>query len=65
LAETFSKSVDLTLFLKAKIANGKIEILSGQESFNLLSFGEANGLVEIPKEADFLEAGAEVSFYHW
>ena len=65
LAETFSKSVDLTLFLKAKIANGKIEILSGQESFNLLSFGEANGLVEIPKEANFLEAGAEVSFYHW
>jgi molybdopterin molybdotransferase len=65
LAETFSKSVDLTLFLKAKITNGKVYILPGQESFNLLSFGEANGLVEIPKEADFLEAGAEVSFYSW
>lgn len=65
LAETFSKSVDLTLFLKAKISNGKIYVLSGQESFNLLSFGEANGLAEIPKEADFLEAGTEVSFYTW
>jgi len=65
LAETYSKSVDLTLFLKAKIENGKIYVLSGQESFNLLSFGDADGLAEIPKEVDFLEAGTEVSFYTW
>lgn len=65
LAESFTKSVNLTLFLKAKIENGKIQILPGQESFNLLSFGQADGLAEIPIESEFLETGTLVSFYSW
>jgi len=65
LAESFTKSVNLTLFLKAKIENGQVQILAGQESFNLLSFGQADGLAEIPIEAEFLEAGSQVSFYLW
>lgn len=65
LADIFTKSVNLTLFLKAKIENGKIKILPGQESFNLLSFGQADGLAEIPIESEFLEAGTLVSFYWW
>lgn len=65
LADLFTKSVNLTLFLKAKIENGKVKILPGQESFNLLSFGQADGLAEIPMETEFLEAGMLVSFYSW
>lgn len=65
LAVSFTKSVNLTLFLKAKIENGQIQILPGQESFNLLSFGQADGLAEIPIESEFLEAGTPVSFYSW
>lgn len=65
LSASFSKSVSLTLFLKAKIRSGMIEILSGQESFNLLSFGEADGLAEIPIESNFFEAGTLISFYRW
>ncbi len=65
LADIFTKSVNLTLFLKAKIENGKIKILPGQESFNLLSFGQADGLAEIPIESEFLESGTLVSFYWW
>ena len=65
LANLFTKSVNLTLFLKAKIENGKVQVLPGQESFNLLSFGQADGLAEIPLESEFLEAGMMVSFYSW
>lgn len=65
LADLFTKSVNLTFFLKAKIENGKVQILPGQESFNLLSFGQADGLAEIPMESEFLEAGMLVSFYSW
>jgi molybdopterin molybdotransferase len=65
LADLFTKSVNLTLFLKAKIENGKVQILPGQESFNLLSFGQADGLAEIPMDSEFLEAGMLVSFYSW
>lgn len=65
LAASFTKSVNLTLFLKAKIENGQVLILPGQESFNLLSFGQADGLVEISLESEFLKAGTLVSFYSW
>lgn len=65
LADLFTKSVNLTFFLKAKIENGKVQILPGQESFNLLSFGQADGLAEISMETEFLEAGMLVSFYSW
>lgn len=65
LLQYFSKSVPLTLFLKAKIREGKIQILTGQESFNLLPFGEADGLVEIPAELGHVEADTQVSFYRW
>ncbi len=65
IAESFTKTVNLTLFLKSRIENGQVQILPGQESFNLLSFGQADGLAEIPLESEFLEAGTLVSFYSW
>lgn len=65
LAETFTKKVPLTFFLKAKLENGKVHILPGQESFNLLPFGIADGLVEIPEELESIDKGSLVIFYPW
>jgi molybdopterin molybdotransferase len=65
IASDFTKKSQLTFFLKAKIENGRAEILPAQESFNLLSFGVADGLVEIPQDVDQLEEGSLVAFYPW
>ncbi|WP_416171299.1 hypothetical protein [Algoriphagus boritolerans] len=42
-----------------------MHLLPGQESFNLLPFGVADGLVEIPQDAEHLEEGSSVAFYPW
>lgn len=48
LAEPFQNDSSLTFFLKCALKAGEIHLLSGQESFNLISFNQATGLVEIP-----------------
>lgn len=65
LQADFSKKGALTFFLKAKLDEGSIEVLPGQESFNLIAYGKANGIAEIPKEVDFLPKGTLVKFYAW
>jgi molybdopterin molybdotransferase len=65
LADKFEKSPGLTFFLKAKLEDGKVTVLPGQESFNLISYGTANCIAEIREEVDFLEAGAKVNIYEW
>jgi molybdopterin molybdotransferase len=65
IAEDFHKRADLTFFLKAKIEDEKIFLLPGQESFNLLPFGVADGLAEIPQSAEHIAAGSSVAFYPW
>ncbi len=65
IEKDFDKKAPLTFFLKAKIQNGKIHLLPGQESFNLLPFGVADGLVEIPQEQEHVEEGSLVAFYPW
>ncbi|MFN3999864.1 molybdopterin molybdotransferase MoeA [Algoriphagus sp.] len=65
IEKRFDKKVPLTFFLKAKIQDGKIHLLPGQESFNLLPFGVADGLVEIPQEILYVEEGSLVAFYPW
>lgn len=65
IAADFDKKPPLTFFLKAKIQSGKIHLLPGQESFNLLPFGVADGLVEIPQDLDHVEEGSLVAFYPW
>ncbi|MBM3169411.1 MAG: molybdopterin molybdotransferase MoeA [Bacteroidetes bacterium] len=65
LATHWEKQVKLTLFLKARLVAGQVEVLSGQESFNLLSFGSADGLVEIGEDQQALKEGTLVSFYPW
>jgi molybdopterin molybdotransferase len=61
----FDKKIPMTFFLKAKILDGKIHLLSGQESFNLLPFGVADGLAEIPQDVEHIEEGSLVAFYPW
>ena len=61
----FNKKAGITLFLKAKLENGSVHILPGQESFNLISYGTANCIAEIEKEAEFLKAGDPVNIYVW
>lgn len=65
IASDFNKKAPLTFFLKAKLENGRVVILPAQESFNLLSFGVADGLVEIPQELEHVEEGSMVAFYPW
>lgn len=65
LAQNFEKKIPLTQFLKARIQNGKVEVLQGQESFNLIAFGLADGFVEIPEESSLVESGTLVKFYPW
>ncbi|MCU0399390.1 MAG: molybdopterin molybdotransferase MoeA [Algoriphagus sp.] len=65
IASDFNKKAPLTFFLKAKLENGRAVILPAQESFNLLSFGVADGVVEIPQELEHVEEGSMVAFYPW
>lgn len=65
VSQDFDKKAGLTFFLKAKNQEGKAVILPGQESFNLLPFGIADGLVEIPDDQEHVEEGSLVAFYPW
>lgn len=65
LAYDFNKKTGITLFLKAKLENGEVHILPGQESFNLISYGTANCIVEITEERESLQAGDPVNIYSW
>ncbi|PRY84556.1 gephyrin-like molybdotransferase Glp [Mongoliibacter ruber] len=59
------KNPNLTTFLKVKIEKDIVKILPGQESFNLISFSEADGFAEAPEGLDHLEAGEKVGVYGW
>ncbi len=65
LATNWEKQVKLTVFLKARLVAGEVEVLPGQESFNLLSFGSADGLIEIGEDQQALMEGTLVPFYPW
>jgi molybdopterin molybdotransferase len=65
LATNWEKQAKLTVFLKARLVAGQVEILPGQESFNLLSFGIADGLVEVGEQLIEVAAGTSLPFYPW
>jgi len=65
LATNWEKQVKLTVFLKARLVAGEVEVLPGQESFNLLSFGSADGLIQINEDQQSLKEGTLVPFYPW
>ena len=65
LATNWEKQAKLTVFLKARLVAGQVEVMPGQESFNLLSFGSADGLIEIEEDQQSLKEGTLVPFYPW
>ncbi|MCH7414800.1 molybdopterin molybdotransferase MoeA [Belliella sp. R4-6] len=48
LVQEYKTDSSLTFFLKCELKNNMVRVLNGQESFNLVSFNKATGLVEIP-----------------
>jgi molybdopterin molybdotransferase len=63
LKNTFKKAAGLTFFVKGKFDYQGVEILQGQESFNLLSFNVANCIVKIEDNIESLEIGSLVEVY--
>jgi molybdopterin molybdotransferase len=65
LVYDYIKKAGISHFLKAKLQNGSVHILPGQESFNLISYGTANCIAEIAEETENLQAGDPVNVYVW
>jgi molybdopterin molybdotransferase len=63
LKNSFKKAAGLTFFVKGKFDYQGVEILLGQESFNLLSFNAANCIVKIDNTIESLEIGSLVEVY--
>lgn len=65
LAQEVSVKKGLTYFMKAKKENGELKVLPGQDSFNLLPFAEANCLIAVDEETEYVPAGAIVEVYNF
>jgi len=64
LRQDYHKKAGLTQILKVQVAEGQVEVLGGQESFNLLPFAEANALAVVPEEDDWIKVGSLVPVYY-
>ncbi len=62
LGNDFTKKQGLTMFAKARLGAGKIEILGGQQSFRLAPLLAANGWAVLPADAGGMQAGDVVGF---
>lgn len=63
LKEDYHKNAGLTHFLKGFYTFNDVELLKGQESFNLSSFNVANCIVQLPEELDIVQKGTLVAVY--
>jgi molybdopterin molybdotransferase len=61
LAESFNKKAGLTFFLKGKLEENEVRVLSNQESYKLNSFAVADCLVEFEEEKEHFDKGDCVS----
>lgn len=64
LKEDVKKKAGFTFFMKARREDGKVRVLGGQQSFNLLSFNEADCMVELEEEDEIVKKGTRVKVYH-
>lgn len=55
--EGFTKKPGLTHFLKGYFKNGEVQLLKGQESFNLSSFNQANCLIIMEEDKETIKKG--------
>jgi len=63
IASGYSKKEGLALFLKGKITDGKVHLLSGQESSNLSSFALADCLIYLPANKKNITDGESVEIH--
>ena len=63
LKEDYHKNAGLTHFLKGFYTFNDVELLKGQESFNLASFNIANCIVQLPDDLDIVQKGTLVAVY--
>lgn len=63
LSKEVTKKSGFTFFMKGKRDAEKVDILTGQQSFNLLAFGTANCLVELEEEKETISTGTPVKIY--
>ena len=63
LKEDVKKKPGFTFFMKARREDGKVRVLGGQQSFNLLSFNEADCLVELGEEEEVAKKGTLVKVF--
>jgi molybdopterin molybdotransferase len=59
----FTKKAGMANFLKAQKIGDKVELLDGQESFNLMTFATADCFVEVPSEITQVDAGDRLKVY--
>jgi molybdopterin molybdotransferase len=64
ITNSWRKKDKLTHFLKAKKEKSKVTILSGQQSYNMLSFNEANCFVETDESTEHFPAGTLVNVFN-
>lgn len=57
LQHAWQKPAGLTHFLKARVADGAVSMMQGQESYKLRSFAQANALAELPADQTQWQAG--------
>lgn len=65
LSHNFNKKGGLTFFMKALMKDNEVSTLTGQESFNQLSFGVSNCFAEFPENLEEVAAGTVVDVYTW
>jgi molybdopterin molybdotransferase len=63
IANDIKKKAGLTHFLKAKKTENEVQVLHGQDSFNLMPFADANCLIEVPEAVEIMEKGMPVNVY--
>ena len=63
LAEDAQKKSGFTFFMKGKKKDGKVELLTGQQSFNLQAFSTADCLIELGEEHQIVKKGTIVKVY--
>jgi molybdopterin molybdotransferase len=61
LLQSFKKKEHLTQFMKAKVVNQTIEILTGQESYKMQAFTDADCLAILPAGRSEISVGETVS----
>lgn len=65
IAHDWEKKTPLSNILKAQVKNGVVTILSGQDSFNLLPFADANAFVLLHENDKLKCKGELVETYYW